>query len=198
MLIYVDGAMRAARGRDGLGLRPRPALRRRRLRGHPHLRPPHLPARRAPRPPRRVGARDRARPPDGARRAWPTRSPRPCARTARRTATSGSSSRAAPATSGSTRATARSPCVIIIVTDLQLYPAELLRAGIKVITAATRQVSHEAVDPRIKSLNYLKNVLAQIEAARAGAAGGAHAERRGLRRRVQRRTTSSWCAARRC
>src|SRR3989454_1752207 len=65
--------------------------------------------------------------------------------------------------------TCRQPSVVIIVTDIQLYPAELYAAGIKLITSATRQVSHEAVDPRIKSLNYLKNVLAKIDAAQAGA-----------------------------
>jgi branched-chain amino acid aminotransferase len=61
------------------------------------------------------------------------------------------------------------PTVIIIVTDIQVYPAALYAAGIRVITSATRQVSHEALDPRVKSLNYLKNVLAKIDAARAGA-----------------------------
>lgn len=61
------------------------------------------------------------------------------------------------------------PTVIIIVTDIQVYPAPLYTAGISVITSATRQVSHQALDPRIKSLNYLKNVLAKIDAARAGA-----------------------------
>ncbi len=59
--------------------------------------------------------------------------------------------------------------VVIIVTDVRLYPAELYQQGLTVITSATRQVSHEAVDPRVKSLNYLKNVLAKIDAARAGA-----------------------------
>jgi branched-chain amino acid aminotransferase len=61
------------------------------------------------------------------------------------------------------------PTVIIIVTDIRVYPPELYAAGIKVITSATRQVSHEAFDPRIKSLNYLKNILAKIDAQRAGA-----------------------------
>ena len=61
------------------------------------------------------------------------------------------------------------PTVIIIVTDIQVYPQPLYAAGIKVITSATRQVSHEAFDPRVKSLNYLKNVLAKIDAGRAGA-----------------------------
>ena len=61
------------------------------------------------------------------------------------------------------------PSVVIIVTGIQLYPPERYAHGLKVITSATRQVSHEAVDPRIKSLNYLKNVLAKIDAQRAGA-----------------------------
>jgi len=61
------------------------------------------------------------------------------------------------------------PSVIIIVTDIQVYPAELYARGVKVITSATRQVSHEAFDARVKSLNYLKNVLAKIDANRAGA-----------------------------
>ena len=61
------------------------------------------------------------------------------------------------------------PSVVIIVTDIQVYPAELYARGVKVITSATRQVSHDAFDPRVKSLNYLKNVLAKIDATRAGA-----------------------------
>ena len=61
------------------------------------------------------------------------------------------------------------PTVFIIVTDIQVYPAELYTRGVKVITSATRQVSHEAFDARVKSLNYLKNVLAKIDANRAGA-----------------------------
>jgi branched-chain amino acid aminotransferase len=59
--------------------------------------------------------------------------------------------------------------VIIIATDISLYPTELYEKGLTLITSATRQVSHEAVDPRVKSLNYLKNVLAKIDAAQAGA-----------------------------
>jgi branched-chain amino acid aminotransferase len=61
------------------------------------------------------------------------------------------------------------PSVIIIVNDVRVYPRELYAGGIKVMTSATRQVSHEAVDPRIKSLNYLKNILAKIDAQQAGA-----------------------------
>jgi len=62
------------------------------------------------------------------------------------------------------------PRVIIIVADLAVYPAALYESGIRVITAATRQVPSACIDPRIKSLNYLKNVLARLEAHAAGAA----------------------------
>jgi len=66
--------------------------------------------------------------------------------------------------------TCPSPRVIIIVPDLAVYPAALYESGVRVITAATRQVPSACVDPRIKSLNYLKNVLARLEAHAAGAA----------------------------
>ncbi|MBI3781977.1 MAG: branched-chain-amino-acid transaminase [Deltaproteobacteria bacterium] len=59
--------------------------------------------------------------------------------------------------------------VFIIVTDISVYPRELYARGIKVITAATRQVAHDAFDSRVKSLNYLKNVLAKIDAQQSGA-----------------------------
>ena len=62
------------------------------------------------------------------------------------------------------------PRVIIIVADLAVYPAALYDSGVRVITAGTRQVPAASVDPRIKSLNYLKNVLARLEAHAAGAA----------------------------
>jgi branched-chain amino acid aminotransferase len=58
--------------------------------------------------------------------------------------------------------------IICIVDDLKLYPEELYRKGIKVVTASTRQIGGGVFDARIKSLNYLKNVLAKIEARRAG------------------------------
>ena len=61
------------------------------------------------------------------------------------------------------------PSVIIVVTDIRVYPRALYAEGVKVVTSATRQVSHEAFDPRVKSLNYLKNVLGKIDAQRAGA-----------------------------
>jgi len=59
--------------------------------------------------------------------------------------------------------------VFIIVTDIAVYPRELYARGIKVVTAATRQVAHDAFDSRVKSLNYLKNILAKIDAQQSGA-----------------------------
>ena len=58
--------------------------------------------------------------------------------------------------------------MIIITAEIQLYPKELYEMGLKVITAGTVRNHPEAVNPRIKSLNYLNNVLAKIEAINAG------------------------------
>jgi len=60
------------------------------------------------------------------------------------------------------------PQVIIIVDSIALYPPELYETGMEVITIATRRNVAEAINPRIKSLNYLNNVLAKIEALNAG------------------------------
>ncbi len=62
------------------------------------------------------------------------------------------------------------PRLIIIVAEVSVYPPDHYVDGIRVITAATRQVPMASVDARIKSLNYLKNVLARLEAHEAGAA----------------------------
>ncbi|MDP3937484.1 MAG: branched-chain-amino-acid transaminase [Deltaproteobacteria bacterium] len=58
--------------------------------------------------------------------------------------------------------------IICIADDLKVYPEDYYRKGIKVVTASTRQIGGAVFDARIKSLNYLKNVLAKIEARRAG------------------------------
>ena len=60
------------------------------------------------------------------------------------------------------------PQVIIIYDDVQLYPGEMYQNGLEVVTAATLQNHPQALNPRIKSLNYLNNILAKIEAVRAG------------------------------
>jgi branched-chain amino acid aminotransferase len=58
--------------------------------------------------------------------------------------------------------------VIIIAADIQLYPAELYEKGMRIITAGTIRNMAEAVNPRVKSLNYLNNIMAKIEAINAG------------------------------
>jgi branched-chain amino acid aminotransferase len=60
------------------------------------------------------------------------------------------------------------PQVIIIVDDISLYPAEYYEKGLEVITASIIRNHPNALNPRIKSLNYLNNILAKIEAVRAG------------------------------
>jgi branched-chain amino acid aminotransferase len=60
------------------------------------------------------------------------------------------------------------PRVIIIVGDIQLYPQEYYTRGIGIITSSYRRIPAACFDVRIKSLNYLNNVLAKIEAKRAG------------------------------
>jgi len=60
------------------------------------------------------------------------------------------------------------PSVIIITDKITLYPEELYRNGLAVITAATMRNHPNAVNPRLKSLNYLNNILAKIEAIDAG------------------------------
>jgi branched-chain amino acid aminotransferase len=62
----------------------------------------------------------------------------------------------------------RDPQVIIIVDDISLYPQELYTNGMEICTAATIRNHPNAVNPRIKSLNYLNNILAKIEGLRAG------------------------------
>lgn len=59
--------------------------------------------------------------------------------------------------------------IICIAAAIQLYPPELYREGLKIITATTRRNINEGLNPRIKSLNYLNNILAKIEGRRAGA-----------------------------
>jgi branched-chain amino acid aminotransferase len=69
---------------------------------------------------------------------------------------------------GVSPATCKKSSVIIIVGDIQLYPKEFYQKGIPIITSSVRRISPDQFDTRIKSLNYLNNVLAKIEAARSG------------------------------
>ena len=60
------------------------------------------------------------------------------------------------------------PQVIIIVDDISLYPAKLYEEGMEVITSSYIRCHPNTISPRVKSLNYLNNILAKIEAVRAG------------------------------
>ena len=62
----------------------------------------------------------------------------------------------------------KAPSVIIIADKIQLYPADLYERGLDIITVPTTRNLHSALNPAIKSLNYLNNILAKIEANNGG------------------------------
>ncbi len=59
--------------------------------------------------------------------------------------------------------------VIIIADTIRLYPEELYSEGLSIVTVPTRRSGPAALNPAIKSLNYLNNILAKMEAAQNGA-----------------------------
>ncbi|MDR3281703.1 MAG: branched-chain-amino-acid transaminase [Endomicrobium sp.] len=61
------------------------------------------------------------------------------------------------------------PSIIIIADNISFYSEEFYDKGIKVISASTRRTRHDSLSPNIKSLNYLNNILAKMEATRGGA-----------------------------
>lgn len=60
------------------------------------------------------------------------------------------------------------PQVIIIADKITLYPQEYYENGLEIITVSTMRNHPAALSPRIKSLNYLNNILAKIEGLQAG------------------------------
>ncbi|OEF95670.1 branched-chain-amino-acid transaminase [Desulfuribacillus alkaliarsenatis] len=60
------------------------------------------------------------------------------------------------------------PTVIVIADSISIYPKELYEKGLRTITVPTRRNNPDALNPKIKSLNYLNNVLVKIEANQAG------------------------------
>ncbi len=60
------------------------------------------------------------------------------------------------------------PQVIIIADTIALYPQEMYENGLEIVTASVIRNHPAALSPRIKSLNYLNNILAKIEGLRAG------------------------------
>jgi len=61
------------------------------------------------------------------------------------------------------------PSMIIIASTIQLYPEECYTEGLSIITCATRRPAPAALMPQVKSLNYLNNVMAKVEAMQANA-----------------------------
>lgn len=61
------------------------------------------------------------------------------------------------------------PAIIIIADKISLYPEEKYENGLKVIISSVRKNFTESINPKIKSLNYLNNILAKIEAGNTGA-----------------------------
>jgi branched-chain amino acid aminotransferase len=60
------------------------------------------------------------------------------------------------------------PSVVVITDLIRLYPQEMYDKGMAIITASVIRNHPNAISPRIKSLNYLNNILAKIEAIDAG------------------------------
>lgn len=73
-----------------------------------------------------------------------------------------------PGTLGLNPNRCKKPCVIIIADKIQLYPEEYYTKGMEIVTVPTTRNLHSALNPAIKSLNYLNNILAKIEANQAG------------------------------
>ncbi len=60
------------------------------------------------------------------------------------------------------------PSIIIIADKIALYPQKFYEEGLEIVTASVRRNYSEAINPRIKSLNYLNNILAKIEGKQSG------------------------------
>jgi branched-chain amino acid aminotransferase len=72
------------------------------------------------------------------------------------------------------------PTIIIVAAKITLYPEESYEKGLRVVTCATRRIAHGALSPMVKSLNYLNNIMAKIEASHAGAGEGLMLNEQGL------------------
>ncbi|MCS7191417.1 MAG: branched-chain-amino-acid transaminase [Armatimonadetes bacterium] len=60
------------------------------------------------------------------------------------------------------------PNIVIITDKIELFPDELYERGIEIVTVSVRRNSPQSLNPNLKSLNYLNNILAKIEATNAG------------------------------
>ncbi|MCP3983365.1 MAG: branched-chain-amino-acid transaminase [bacterium] len=59
--------------------------------------------------------------------------------------------------------------LVCIADEVRIYPEEKMRAGISLITSSWRRPPADVLDPRVKSLNYLNNAMAKLEARQCGA-----------------------------
>jgi len=64
--------------------------------------------------------------------------------------------------------TCLAPRLFCVAAEAQIYPHEKLARGLEMVTVSWRRPALDAVDPRVKSLNYLNNALAKLEARRQG------------------------------
>lgn len=60
------------------------------------------------------------------------------------------------------------PTLFFIIDSISLYPEKFYREGIPVVTASSRRLPADGLDPRVKTLNYLNNIMAKVEARQAG------------------------------
>jgi branched-chain amino acid aminotransferase len=69
-----------------------------------------------------------------------------------------------------TRNCTKQPSIIIITDQITMYPEEFYEKGMEVVTVSTRRIRQDSLSPNIKSLNYLNNILAKMQAVKSGAA----------------------------
>ncbi|MDR3195295.1 MAG: branched-chain-amino-acid transaminase [Endomicrobium sp.] len=62
------------------------------------------------------------------------------------------------------------PSVIIIADQIKVYPEEFYEKGMEVVTVSTRRIRQDSLSPNVKSLNYLNNILAKMQAINSGVA----------------------------
>jgi branched-chain amino acid aminotransferase len=74
----------------------------------------------------------------------------------------------------------KKPSVVIITDRIQLYPPEFYEKGMEIVTVTTRRNAPDVLNPGIKSMNYLNNILAKIEVIRAGVQEGLMLNQQGL------------------
>jgi len=70
--------------------------------------------------------------------------------------------------------------IVVIAATIALYDAATYETGLVLATCSTRRPAHDALSPAVKSLNYLSNIMAKVEALAAGAEEGVMLNAEGL------------------